>query len=322
MLNDLFGAGSSDETKTEPWGPTRAPLLKHMGLIGDADPWEMYGGQEIAGLNADQLAAMQQARDWYGGQGQQLQQQLANQGRGMLGAYDQAQDIYGRVGNAGPIVNEGADLAMAAEYANNPYLDEMIGAVNRDVSRGLYEDQMPGIAAYAAGNNMLGSSRRGMAEGIAQRGAADRMADTSATLRGASWGQGLQAAQAIAAQNANLAVAQQQQQLAAAQGLGGLGQAGGNLMNAAQDMQGVNSAGLLGVGNMLQQQKQSELQNARNNFYMGQQMPYQQATMGINALAPLASGFGTTTGAGMAGASTAQGLMGLGLGAASIFGMQ
>jgi len=322
MLNDLFGAGSSDETKTTPWGPTKGPLMQHIGMLRDPEAWGMYGGQEVAGLNADQLQAMRQAREWYGGQGAQMQQQLANQGRGMLGAYDQAQDIYSNVGMGGPAVNQGIDLEMAAQYANNPYMDQMVSAANRDVSRDLYENQMPGIAAYSAGSGMLGSSRRGMAEGIAARGAADRMADTSATLRGAAYGQGLQYANAIAAQNANLAATHQQQQLAAAQGLGNIGMAGGNMMAGAQDMFGQNNAGVLGVGNMLQQQKQAELQNARNNFYMSQQLPYQQASMGINALAPVASGFGTTSGAGMAGASAAQGLMGTGLGIGSILAMQ
>ena len=67
----------------------------------------------------------------------------------------------------------------------------MIDASLRDGTRQLTEETLPGIAAYSAGSGNLGSSRRGMQEGIAERGYLDRASDVGSTMRGNAYNQGL-----------------------------------------------------------------------------------------------------------------------------------
>lgn len=83
-----------------------------------------------------------------------------------------------------------AAVSGAGALSANPYLDAQIDAANRDVSRGLAENDLPGIRAAAMQSGNANSSREGALEAIATRGTGDRMADTAAALRGAAYSQG------------------------------------------------------------------------------------------------------------------------------------
>lgn len=314
-MKSLFGGGDQkSKSSSTPWAPASQTLKDTLGMVdrGNANPWEVYGGPELAGFTQPQTLGMQQGQDWYSNQ--LGAQQLYGAGQNMLGGYGGAQNYYQGMLGANAPQNQGADLGMAARYADNPYMNSMIDAGARDITRNLYEQQMPALAGGAAASGNLGSTWRGAREGIAMRGAGDAIADMSAQLRGNSWNQGLQYANAIAAQNANFAMQQQGINMQAAQGLTGIGAAGSNLMGAGQNMFTQNQQGLMGIGALQQQQNQAGMDIARNNYYLGQQMPYQQATAAANVALPIGTAFGTTRtkGAG-GGASPAQQGMGLGL---------
>src|SRR5262249_35682000 len=64
-------------------------------------------------------------------------------------------------------------------------------AAMRDATRQATENDLPGIARTAALTGNLGSSKRGIAEGLVTRGLLDKAADVSSNLRGQAYSQGL-----------------------------------------------------------------------------------------------------------------------------------
>lgn len=86
-------------------------------------------------------------------------------------------------------------ISNAGLYANNPYVDGIIDAGARDVTRNLYENQLPTLAKAAAGSGNTNSTRAGVENAIAMRGAGDRLADMSNTIRGQFFGKGLDLSQ-------------------------------------------------------------------------------------------------------------------------------
>jgi hypothetical protein len=80
-------------------------------------------------------------------------------------------------------------------YANDPSIQGVIDASNRDTARNLFEGQIPEINRNASATGNINSSRAGAAEAIATRGANDRMADTSAAIRSDAFNRGLDRAE-------------------------------------------------------------------------------------------------------------------------------
>lgn len=194
--------------------------------------------------------------DYWGG-GSQLDQfnQAGGQGLGYLG------DIYSQLGNvAGTMGSTGRDatwsglgslgagvggistgtagatqgmnqLLGAGDVTNNPYLQSAMNAAIRPLTEQYTEQVMPSIKSAAFGAGQMGSSRQGVAEGIASRGYLDAVADATAQMGSAAYGQGLSAVQAGAGIGQGLLNS----------GLGAAGQMAG-LGNALQGM------GLQGMG--------------------------------------------------------------------------
>jgi hypothetical protein len=67
----------------------------------------------------------------------------------------------------------------------------MVQGAMRDSTRNATENQLPGIARDAALSGNLGSSKRGIAEGIVTRGLNDQAGDISSALRGDAYKTGL-----------------------------------------------------------------------------------------------------------------------------------
>lgn len=299
FLESMFGTSSSQEQKQEntPWAPATQALTDSLGMIEEANdsPWSVYGGQQVSPLTEDQQMALRDQRGWFQDGGKSGINQMQNAAAGNIGSFGQANTAYQNQLAGGPVVNQGASLDAARAYSDNPFMDQMVGAATRDVSRNLYEQQLPGIAAYSAGSGNLGSSRRGMLEGIAQRGAADRVADIGAQMRGGAYQQGLGIAANEASQNAALGAQNQGMNMQAAQGLQNLGNAGMSGIINAQNLQNMNNQGLMGAGTFLQGQQQNMNNQASANHYLGQQMPYNQAAAGASIASPMGSSFGTST---------------------------
>ena len=317
----LFGGSSKTETTSDPYGPAKKGIDQHLGMIENQNPWEVYGGDQQAQFTGDQQQYMQNARDYTGqfGQGQQMTDQLMNAGQSMMGGIGGAQDYYNQAMGQGAVQNQGPDMGMAASYANSPYLQDSIDAAAGDVTRNLYENQMPGIAAYSAGSGNLGSSRRGMLEGMATRDAAGRIQGISTDMRNNAWNQGMGYANQIAQQNAGLNMQNRQNQMNAANQMSSMGMNGANLMGQGANMWGQNNQMLGNVGQMNQNYNQQGIDNAQSNYYLGQQLPYQQAGMGMNIAMQPGAAFGTQTTEGPGGPGIMDSLVGMGMQAGSAY---
>ena len=293
-----FFSGETESTaQTDPWKPAAAGLKNELARIRSQPTWTTYGGRQQANFNTDQLNQMSGVRDFVGGTGDAMSRAMFGAGQQALGGMGQAQDYYSRAMNQGPVQMQGAQgvINNAARFANNPYLDSQIQAAMGDVSRGLWENQMPGIAAYAGGSGNLGSSRRGVLESSAIRDASSRAANIATQMRGNAYGQGLSYANQMAQQNAALNMQNRQNQMNAANQMTGMANMGANLMNQGQNMWGQQNQWLGNVGQQQFQHQQTGMDIARNDHYLGQMLPYQQSTMGINAGMGPAQAFGTTT---------------------------
>lgn len=130
-------------------------------------------------------------------------------------------------------------LLGAGDVMNNPYLASAMNAAIRPVREQFTEQVMPGIRQGAMEAGQMGSSRQGVAEGIASRGYMDTIADLTAQMGSQAYGQGLQAVQAGAGIGQGLLG----QGLGAAGQLGQLGQG-----FTGQALQALAQQGQLGQG--------------------------------------------------------------------------
>lgn len=141
-----------------------------------------------------------------------------------------------------------AHLLGAGNVQNNPYLNAAMEAAIRPVTQQFQESVMPGIKQGAMGAGQMGSSRQGIAEGIASRGYMDTIGDMTAQMGSQAYGQGLNAVQAGAGIGGQL----MGQGLGAATSLGQLGMQGAGLQsqigNQALDRAMAMRQGLLGAG--------------------------------------------------------------------------
>lgn len=160
-----------------------------------------YQGDLYAGMSDEQKQALKTQAGYAATTGLDTAQQLSSIGQGLLGNSKTSQDLLKQYTDLASTDATKSNIAAAGQYADNPYLDGQIDAVNRDVSRQLSEVTLPGIDRAASGTGNLNSSRAGVAAGIAQRGAEDRMADNAAQLRGDAYNRGLSLASQDRANN-------------------------------------------------------------------------------------------------------------------------
>lgn len=258
-MGDMFGGGDQESTMTmEPWKPQGKKLKEIFNeaqrIYQDRSQEGFFGGDMYAGLNDVQKQALQQAIGLSQGAGSQLAQNAMDQANlGMSagqGFINNAQGLHNMLQNP-----QQSLMDTTAMFANNPFLDAQINAVNRDVQRQLTEQALPGIATHAAATGNTNSSRTGVAEGIAMRGAQDRMADNAAQMRSDAYNRGMQMA-------SNTLGQQIQGQLGANQQLGNAWQQGMSGANSALGLAQGNIDSMLGAGGIQQQDEQARLNEA------------------------------------------------------------
>ncbi len=226
-------SGSSTTKKTETFdtGPSsfQSPYLKQafdsaQGIYNKQAGTPYYQGQTYAGMSQEAKDALAKLKSYAATTGLNTADQLNGLGSQMAGYGAKAGttiDQYLAMAGQDPTQS---NIDAANKYAANPYVDAMIDANSRDVTRNLTEDTLPSIDRAASGTGNINSSRAGVAAGIARRGAEDRIADISASIRGNAYNQGLSMAQQDRAQNLSA--------------LGSAANAYGNLANS-----GVNALG-------------------------------------------------------------------------------
>lgn len=152
-----------------------------------------------------------------------------------MGLQGIGQDVTGA--GTETVENAMARLYAAGNPQNNPYFQQAVQSAIRPVTENFQEQVMPGIRQGAQAAGQQGSSRQGIAEGIAARGYMNTVGDISANMGNQAYAQGLQAVQASGQLGQGLAGL-------GASALGQSGQIGTNL--AGLTAQQLGQAGQLG----------------------------------------------------------------------------
>lgn len=213
LLGGVGGSNSNNASTTQqvvPWKPQQPYLVG--GFQDAANAYNtlksqpFYTGSLYAGLTPLQNQSIGGIQSFATGAGTQASQNMLGAGQssmlsgslGQLGAAGSLANFnpgratnFNRLTNFNPADPTQSNISSAGQYADNPYMDQMVSAASRDVVRNLSEDVLPGINRMGSATGNTNSSRTGIAEGIALRGAQDRIGDISAQLRGGAYSQGL-----------------------------------------------------------------------------------------------------------------------------------
>ena len=190
-----------------------------------------------------------------------IQQQATNLATQGIGSYMPMLQAGEQATGAGIAATESLLDPNAAMAYMNPYNQAVIDQSMQDINRA-GQMQQNQAAARAVGAGAFGGSREGIERAEIGRNILDQQARTSAGLRQQGFAQ---------AQQQQLQRAQ-----AAAQGLGSLGMQQAKLGEAFQGMN-INDINMLSsLGGQEQQQRQRELDAARQTQYQNVMQPYQQ----------------------------------------------
>lgn len=316
-MGKLFGGGGgggqsviSDPSAVEAWGIAK-PTFNYLNPTAVDFTREVmanpsYSGPRVAGLNDFQINSANNFGNFSDRTGTLGSLAQFNVGMGNLGAANRfgtnASNIFDQYFSGDP--NQGA-MNAGMSFANNPMVDNLITASSRDVTRNLFENQLPGIDRAAAGTGNLNSTRAGVESAIATRGAADRLADLSSNIRNQFFNTGLNQ------YNQNLANA-----LNTNSQLLNAGNFGINALSSGQNF-GLNAfqGGQL-AGGLFQGQDQANLDANKAQFDEG----FANRLAALQALAGVGSATRVNTAAGISAPqqSTASQLGGLALGTGSL----
>lgn len=209
-----------------------------------SQPIQQFQGTGIAPLNADQLAAQEAAK-------------TAGQTGGGLAS------------QAAATQSQLLDPSFQLDVAHNPYLQGANAAVTGQVTRNLNENILPGIATgstQAGGAYSGGSSREGIAQGLAIGRTNQDLADALAKAQYSAYQSGVQ--------NLNTAIGQNP---------------------TVQEQQLFNPLTLGAVGAQNQAQTQAQLDEQIRNFYTGQELPMLQAQQLFSLISGMPGGGTTST---------------------------
>lgn len=267
--NSLYGGAGpqyypGQQVATPNWleGAGQTDMLQNMGQLG------LVGDNAFQASQNMQTGAMNQLQN-----GQMLQgnatTNMQNMGQylnqstpygmsaldSMLAQANQASGGYGTAANAaGTLAGYGTSggvqagtsgqmdamtrLMNAGDPSSNQYVANAINSAIRPVTQNFQEQVMPAIRQGAQAAGQMGSSRQGIAEGIAARGYQDTVGDISSNMMNQAYNQGLQAMNSAGQLGQGLT----------AQGLGALGQSG----SLGQGLAGLSSNNLANAGNLAQ----------------------------------------------------------------------
>lgn len=126
------------------------PMINQLMMQG---PPQGYGGPMVAGFTPMQMA----------GWGQQLQgaQNYAGAGSGWGGLYGNA------LGQGGTAQAQQIGAQPGMDFFNNPYMDQTVQNTADAMSRNFQRNVMPTLNIGAIGSGQSGSSRHGVAQGLA-----------------------------------------------------------------------------------------------------------------------------------------------------------
>lgn len=260
-MGSLFSSKQTAQSSGDPVAMEAFNLSKPFilqGLQGTSNLYNQvnanpaFTGQRVANLNPFQITAANNLGDFTNSFTPAASNTLGALGFSNIGASanvgNNAANIFSRA--SGDPTQQ--ILATANTFANNPFINGLIDASSRDVTRNLFENQIPGINRAASGTGNLNSTRAGVQQAIAERGAGDRLADLSSQIRSQFFGQGLNMGQNQFNQNlTNMLNANNQ--------LLNSGNFGINAFNNAQSIAGTGAGQGITAGDVFKTQEQANL---------------------------------------------------------------
>jgi hypothetical protein len=159
--------GGTQTSTTEPWSPTHRHLRRTFNeaeRLYNQGPPQYFQGQQVAGLNAQDTWA---------------QNYLTNYAQG--GAAGMADQLGGAM-------TFGLN---AMDLSRNPYVADYAAAATRPLQQNLAENIMPQITNDAVSTGGVGSSRQGIAQGLAAGRTQQAIGDTTAKIYGDAYSKGL-----------------------------------------------------------------------------------------------------------------------------------
>lgn len=158
------GGGSSSTTTTKPWKGQEPYLKQSYKDIAGLQEQEFYPNQTYVDRNSLETGAdamrLAHATDTMPGQIQEAQS-------GWLG------------------------LMGSGDVGNNPWVNNMLNANSDAMSRNLTQNLLPGIRGNSIQVGQGGSTRQGIAEGLAMQGMQNSLAQSNAQTQLGAYGQGL-----------------------------------------------------------------------------------------------------------------------------------
>lgn len=233
--------------------PYQAPYLDYgfeeaKNLYEQGAP-EYFPGETYAGLNQTQIDALNALGIFTPGSADNM----FNLGTTMMGNMGSAMDTMNTVANAE--APQASMMTMEELNSYAPMIDQMVNAATQQGMRTYNEQFMPQLNANAAASGNMGSSRAGIAQGIAQRGIAENAMNVGANAVNNLFNQG----NLMNTANANLQLNTLGQNLGAANAMAGMGLAGAGLQAQADQLtqSGLNTN--LAAGDIMQQDSQNQI---------------------------------------------------------------
>ncbi|CAB3728791.1 hypothetical protein [Achromobacter piechaudii] len=155
------------------------------GIYGEAAKLYQQGGwtPEMQGITDQWLATLQgrQATN------PQYSQNVLNTGNSMLSGEGSQVDLAAARAAQGALDPTTALQQLLSGQVNNPYLDEQIAALGKDLSSNFLENVAPGMRSGAVAAGGFGGSRQGIVEGLGAQGVSDALGTQAANLRGSAF---------------------------------------------------------------------------------------------------------------------------------------
>ena len=195
----MGGSSKSKQTSTTNpstvWAPQGAELENLYGAsraqFANSDPTAGQGA-----LNGFQQM-LQQAQGQFGNSQNQFNQAAQGYGQGYAGLDQAGGNLQNAFNNIGQGYSGLSDQAAWLKQFQNPGMDPMADVYARNVAQNFNEQIMPGLRGGAALAGGMGSSRQGIAEGLAAGRSSQQLQDFGAQLYGQQMDRSLGAATAL-----------------------------------------------------------------------------------------------------------------------------
>ncbi|MGE8629449.1 hypothetical protein [Achromobacter denitrificans] len=151
------------------------------GIYGEAARLYQEGGwtPEMQGVTDEWLAALQGRS----GVDPKYAQSVLDMGSNLLSGEGSQLDLVKTRAAQGALDPTAALQQLLSGQVNNPYLDEQIAALGKDLSSNFLENVAPGMRSGAVAAGGFGGSRQGIVEGLGTQGVSDALATAGANLR-------------------------------------------------------------------------------------------------------------------------------------------